>query len=358
MPITEIKKAPAKVGDWRVREATKLTNGKYKSVPWAAEPWFAALQEGDPRRDHYTHISERDPWMLAYTPTPADGERARILPIKPGRYLQKFFADALTADQIRDYASKVRGSGLTILYTRDVDMIRKVYQTSGVTACMSYGAGHYKSAHHNGGHHPTAAYAESDLSLAYAVNPDKVIIARALVWPERKMYSRAYGDHEAMNRALQAAGYAYGLFDGAALRAIPLEGIANHFTSPYIDHVKWARHKDGRLILQCHATGATHSVQHGDGIAYPIVSAPARPAGGTGESIAAEHARLCTIEAGTEIPKAVPETIVAIDERRFAYEVREAPEIIVRNEFVMPLRFVGLDVGRLFAPEVAEERPE
>lgn len=290
-------------GEWRKREAGKLASGKYKSVPWAKEPWFVDLPEGDARRDHFAHISERDPWMLAYTPTPADGERARILPIKPGRYLQKFFGDVLTADHIRTYASQVRGSGLTIMYARDEAKIREVYQTSNVSACMSYGAGHYRAAHFNGGLHPTAAYAESDLSLAYALDPEKRIIARALVWQERKLYSRAYGDHEAMNKALQAEGYTYGLLDGAALRAIPLKEHPNYYTSPYIDHIKWARHTDGKLTLQVAATGATHSVQHGDGIAYPIASAPPRPAGVTGESIAAEHRRLCALEVGEPEPK-------------------------------------------------------
>lgn len=301
------KKLNATPTNWRGREQARLDSGKYKPVPWAKEPWFAALPEADPRRDHFVHISERDPWMLAYTPTPSDGERARIFPIKPGRYLQKFFAGALTPEQVKHFASQVRGSGFKIVYLRDAPAIQKAYQTSGLTACMSYSASHYRCAGHNGGLHPTAAYSESDLALAVAHRPeDGAPIARALVWSERKLYSRAYGDHEAMNKALQAEGYAYGLLDGAALRCIPLQSIPNHFTCPYIDHVKWARLEGERLVLQCAATGATHSVQHGDGIAYPIANAPQRPAGATDESIAQEHARLCALEAGKPEPKAEP----------------------------------------------------
>lgn len=286
--------------NWREREQARFARGKYKPVPWAKEGWFADLPADDPRRDHFVHVSERDPWMLAYTPKPGDGEADRRVPIKPGRYLQKFFSDRLSAEQIKHFASQVRGSGLKITFTDNPGLIKKVYQSTGV-ACMSRGTTHYRAAHFNGGVHPTAAYCGGDLKLAYATDPKSgEIIARAIAWPERKVFSRCYGDYEAMKKALEADGYTYGLLDGARLALIPLQSHSDHFTAPYVDHIKWARHdpEAPALILQARATGATHSVQHGDGIAYPIASAPPRPAGNSSITIAEEWKRLCAHESG------------------------------------------------------------
>lgn len=293
--------------NWRERETLRFLRGKYKPVPWAKEAWFTEITdadprgEGDARRDHFVHVSERDPWMLAYTPRASDGEQDRRVPIKPGRYLQKFFADRLSPEQVKHFASQVRGSGLRIEYTDKADMIRKVYQTPGVTACMSHGSSHYSCASRNGNLHPTAAYCGGDLKLAYALDPaTNAIVARTLVWPERKLFSRCYGDFEAMTKALAAEGFTYGLLDGARLAPIPLRELPGYFTAPYVDHIKWAAFdkETETFRLQCRATGATHSVQHGDGIAYPIAAAPHRPAGNPGESVHQEWVRLCALEAG------------------------------------------------------------
>lgn len=300
---------------WQERERARFAGAKYKPVPWADAEW---VHKVGPVSEHFVHVSEKDPYMLAYTPSAADGERDRRVPIKPGRYLQKFYADRLTAEQIAKLAGEVRGSGLKVEFTTDLRTMQAVYASHGLSACMSYSVGHYMGSKFNGGLHPLAAYAGGDLKLAFSKAREGHVSARALVWPERKVYSRAYGDTEALRKALDADGWASGLLDGARIQAIPLveaayncyrkSAMGPHFSGPYVDHIKWARYdaKDGSLRLQATATGATHSVQHGDGIIYPIDVAPQRPAGATGESIAAEHKRLCTMEAGQPAPKPEP----------------------------------------------------
>lgn len=308
----EFGRLAAEGRDWRARERDRFARKKYKLVPWADAEWVH--REG-PIADHFVHVSEKDPYMLAYTPSATDGERDRRVPIKPGRYLQRFYADRLSPEEIARHAATVRGSGIRVELTNSISEMQAIYAGRGMSACMSHSASHYMGAKFNGGLHPLAAYADSDLRLAWAKAPGGEAIARAIVWPARKIYSRCYGDTAAFRKALDADGWHSGLLDGACLKAIPLNADAYHyvhrsakaphFSGPYVDHVKWARWdpEAKTLTLQTRATGATHSVQHGDGILYPIDVAPNRPAGMTAETIAQEHARLVALEAaGTPEP--------------------------------------------------------
>ena len=276
--------------------------------PWHAEPW-AQHEPSDPRFLHFAHISHNDPRLLAYTKSPAHGELGQRLPIKPGRYLTQFYGDTLTPEQIKHWASCVRGTSMSLHITTDPKEIIQIYGTVGV-ACMSHSTRHYRSAAYNGGLHPTISYTKGDLAVAYlapeatAPGLPKIAVARAVVWPARKLYSRAYGDSEAMRAELDAQGYTAGPLDGARIwtPSCSREMHLGAVTCPYVDHVKWARLDGDFLILQSLAQGATHSVNHGDGVAYPIATAPMRPISPLHESPAQEHARLVALETGQPAP--------------------------------------------------------
>lgn len=301
---------------WARSQYSRLCLGRHKPAPWHAEPW-AQHSPTDPRFLHFLHHSEKQTGLLAYTPSaPRDDAKPIRVPIKAGRYLQRFYAADLTPEQIKSWAAKVRGRAMTLHTTTNATEILHLYQRVG-QACMSHTAGHYKSAHLNGGHHPTAAYADSpDLALAYILEEGETdparARARAVIWPARKLHTRAYGDTEAMLETLAASGYRPGLLDGARLRILPITGdraYLNCLTAPYIDHIKWALYNPAAktLTLQDRATGATHSVQHGDGFAYPIHEAPKRPIHVTSETIAREHARLVALEAApADSPPTIP----------------------------------------------------
>lgn len=321
--------------DWGRREYEKLLLGHFKPVPWHAESW-AKHPATDPRALHFPHLSTTIAGCITYCQPPRpDAKQPIRIPIKPGKYLQKFYGDSLTADLIKNFAAKVRSHNTNLLFTNDPAKITAIYQSVG-QACMSHSTSHYRAANFNGAKHPTTVYATSpDLALAYTTNPENAdaITARAIVWPDRKLYARAYGDTEAMIEALHSSGFRSAPLDGARLPLLPLskkdfgEGF---YTCPYIDHIKWARldAAAGYLILQEAATGATHSVQHGDGVAYPIAHAPKRPVHNYPGTIAQEHAHYLAIESGKPAPTPTP-TADAITARpranRLFYSTRITP---------------------------------
>jgi hypothetical protein len=84
------------------------------------------------------------------------------------------------------------------------------------------------------GVHPTRVYAGPDLAVAYIGSLNDVS-ARAVVWPDKKLYTTIYGDTHRMETALGALGYAEGSdsdFLGARLQRIEEDG---KFVMPYLD---------------------------------------------------------------------------------------------------------------------------
>jgi hypothetical protein len=209
-------------------------------------------------------------------------------PSGPGAYLRKYFSDVLTPEQISDWVAKVLALACPeeLKFTSDPALIRAIY--NHVRACMSHEAEQYQT----GGLHPLQAYTDSDLQLAYTTNRDSspsdpIYDARAWVWPEKKIHSRAYGNVKLITNLLAQAGYHIGTLNGAKLKALaphpspePL-AIDRSVVCPFIDHLKWAKldPASATLTLQSFASGATHSVQHTQGLAFPIRTSPLRPYG-------------------------------------------------------------------------------
>lgn len=107
-------------------------------------------------------------------------------------------------------------------------------------SCMRYPASNFRLPD---GVHPTAIYASPDVALAVIRNKEGKTTARALCWPERKIYTRVYADSNALDNALKALGYEragyYGVstsgkrFRGARLRKIEISD--DEYVAPYID---------------------------------------------------------------------------------------------------------------------------
>jgi hypothetical protein len=89
------------------------------------------------------------------------------------------------------------------------------------------------------GEHPARIYGAGDLQLAY-IETDHVIVARCLVWPEKLLMSRCYGDKTLMDSELKKLGYVtfdmggpkYG-FRGA--RLLKQKNSDGYDLMPYID---------------------------------------------------------------------------------------------------------------------------
>jgi hypothetical protein len=85
-------------------------------------------------------------------------------------------------------------------------------------------------------YHACRTYAAGDLQVAYLLydeeDEDSEVIARALVWPQRKTHSRIYGDEARLKRMLMASGYKFSPPIGAKILRKP---HGKRFIVPYID---------------------------------------------------------------------------------------------------------------------------
>jgi hypothetical protein len=214
---------PASGVAWRRRESGRMM---HDAVPWMDEAFW---RESEHFGMHYPRPSSADPRKLAYTPDEASGMADRQLRIRPGRYLQKYFGDVLSPDEIQrwalEYDNRHAPRDLNIATT--ADDIERVF-TRGPSSCMSHGVSDYDS-----GIHPTRAYAAGDLGVTYIVDEDGTITGRAVVWPDRMIHSRIYGDIERMKGALTRAGYTLGSLAGA--RLLKMEGPRGGWILPYLD---------------------------------------------------------------------------------------------------------------------------
>lgn len=91
-----------------------------------------------------------------------------------------------------------------VQFTESYDDVKSVY--AGITSCMSYYPDRYYSDDSPAYH----AYSEGDLRVAY-IRDNGRLVARTVVWPEKKIFGRIYGDQLKMTMGLIELGYHFGL---------------------------------------------------------------------------------------------------------------------------------------------------
>lgn len=214
---------------WMTREQTRFNSGHYVPVPWVE-----TIRYNDQLWQHFAHVSLDVPGMIAYTPDDEKGIQDRQVRVRPGKYLQQYFADRFTPEQIADYASRVKAYTEELKIATTPDDIARVYcADGGPTSCMDRRNFRFDET-------PVRVYGNSDLAVAYIGTlgkgeNDSRIAARAVVWPERKVYTRIYGDTATLQHVLHSAGYAEGSMRGARIRAIETRG--GDYVMPYVDGI-------------------------------------------------------------------------------------------------------------------------
>lgn len=283
---------------WRAREQARFDDGEYTPVPWAeavacnearlgwdyeslpgaracAERPFCYLHRRDQHlrdeirermRDHFAHISLNNPGMIAYTPDEAHGADDRQVRVKPGRYLQQFASTLFGESDIARYVAQVKAASGELKLARTADEIARVYTANnGPTSCMDRRHFSFSST-------PVRVYGDSDLAVAYLGTladdrDDDVIAARCIVWPERKLFGRAYGDTATLQAVLRTHGYTHGEMDGARVHAIEHDG---DYLMPYIDGISTCSLDGDWFVLDdsgdfdCQRTDGRTSSPHGD----------------------------------------------------------------------------------------------
>lgn len=214
---------------WRIRAYYRFRTGEYTHLPYEKlELRFHASLF----LEHCVHVHPEDKTKIRYYKTREHATQDRHTITTLGRYLTEYYLDSLTSDEIRDISTHfIAGTKrVSVTITADNDEIEAAYRT-GPHSCMAYAADHFGL-----GIHPTRVYGTgSDIHLAILKNKNRQITARVLVWPERKVFGRIYGDHTAMQAQLEALGYEHGSFDGARIKLIRPRADRQHVVMPYID---------------------------------------------------------------------------------------------------------------------------
>jgi hypothetical protein len=243
--------------DWKERERKRLADGTYTPVCWDAGKldawgtantvWGECLRLHPQHTDHFVHVSKANPALLSYTQSDEKGSADIQTPIKPGKYLKEFYGDYLGEASIRSLATEhmlAFCDAPTLKFADTADEIERIY-TSGPSSCMSHSASDYSSSIH-----PTRVYAAGDLAVAYLTDDDgEHIVARALCWPTKNIYSRIYGYEEMLTKALKAAGYQQGSLKGARMLK---EMDGDQYVVPYVDGAFRAYDEGDYLIITPH----------------------------------------------------------------------------------------------------------
>ena len=243
---------------WQERERERFSNGTYASVPWIADRnrVYSVPYDSSPRRYHFPHLALAHPGLIAYTKNDEHGVLDRQTRVKPGKYLEEFYKDEYTPEQIADFIARcvVELHELKIA-TATADIVALYSRTDlGFTSCMqrkTYPEYDWQQPFDDGNRpHPVEVYGESDLAVAYlGDSPTDKIKARCVVWPAKKVYTsnaNRYGNIPLMKQALAQAGYSQGNIEGAKVRAIRHNG---ELIMPYVDDIDGATERDGWIVL-------------------------------------------------------------------------------------------------------------
>lgn len=263
---------------WREREVERQ---KTRKMPvWSNEPFWR--DHAERHADHFVHLSEQEPPLLAYTVDESKGVRDIQTRIKAGRYLAKYFAYILTAKQIGYFAAwqangtKPRGEAgnAEVQFASTAEDIVDVY-TRGPRSCMD-GENFAKE------NSPVRVYAAGDLAIAYLESepppnrPAHNVIARCLVWPEKKIMGRVYptpgawqvdgyndhdshmAAHHALESKLKEQGFSStyegtASFSGARLLKKRRDG---KYVMPYLDQDYLVDDDGGHFIMREEYEGA------------------------------------------------------------------------------------------------------
>lgn len=244
---------PRRVKDdqWKGRELSRYADNTYKMLPWADAVWWK--NHVHIHGDHFPHVSVKNSvGLMAYTESDDKGSADIQTPIKPGKYLERFFSNILDPYMIRDLStqfSNVFEDNCLILSDPNSEQEFEDLYTTGPGSCMSHPKEKYLSCIH-----PVRVYAAGDLALAY-MKRDGRIVARTLVWPEKRLYSRVYGDRGRIEPLLSKEGYKPGPPIGARLKRVltyenKATGTGNQaFVIPHIDDVATVIDKGDHLIV-------------------------------------------------------------------------------------------------------------
>lgn len=238
--------------DWSLETVRKT----HRAIREAAEtgPWrHEAFWTHNCLRwiEHIPQPSKETDGMLAYYDSPQHRARGRLTTTKSGRYLRRFFGDLLDQPEIERLAHAWEGyyQPAEVYITKDASEAVEAYKNAYLGSCMAFTGGEYA-----GREHPAVVFDGTDLAVAVIGGLENPT-GRCVVWPDKKIFLRGYGDERRMSHALEAIGYRRGNrseFEGARLARIEEEH--NLYVLPYLDMTYYVRDDGTYLIVDPNGT--------------------------------------------------------------------------------------------------------
>jgi hypothetical protein len=261
---------------WHDREIQRFNTGEYLPL---CDELTAASQIYETARNIklFAHISKKNPALIAYTKDAIKGaqDKQSLLSIEAFVKMVCFNTteelQALIIDLQTRYAKAKTPQPFKLATTPDD--IERVYTNYAPdsravsVSCMRYGASDYSRV--NGApFHPVRVYGAGDLAVAYLTDSAGKTTARALCWPEHKIYSRMYADDDALHNALKEAGYSKSSYYGTTkslcgARLLLVESDHGDYIAPFLDEIGNAFISDNNLIIDadgdyiCQSTSGT-----------------------------------------------------------------------------------------------------
>ena len=236
---------------WMAREASRLadhweSDKKYTRLPVDWYEWLIPT--------HYAHRSASDETQIAFTKTTRKGFQDIQTRMKPGRYLQEYYSDRFSADEIRDLVRQLTPAEYRM--ARTAPEIARVYE-NGPDSCMSgtdwwrnYSFIRDRQLNGDDDHHnPVGIYATEDVAVAYIQSGNRVT-ARAVVNLRDNTFGRVYGDSRLCD-ALSDDGFRQDTYalEGCRLRKIPvLDGSRHYYLMPYLDGTGYVIERGDYLV--------------------------------------------------------------------------------------------------------------
>lgn len=228
----------SQVGDWRGRLRSRFESGELTALPaeWTVPPI----------EDHFAHIDGLNhAGFICFFENEQHAAIGRVSFTTPGRYLQTYYPDLYASMSIHErntLIATIDPNG-SILFATTPEEMEMVYR-EGPTSCI---AGKDWSAI---ACYPSRVYAAGDLALAYTKNANGRIQSRCLVWPDKKLYGRIYGDPARMAAALEAEGYSTPRaghtaaengkhIEGARIAKVFCDEQKHKAIMPYFDDIGW-----------------------------------------------------------------------------------------------------------------------
>ena len=227
----------------------------------------------EPTEPRWASMSATHPSKVAYYRDMRSAYEDRRTVVTVGTYLDRFHADIPAAERERrltEHAVQFAQFG-TLRITTDPAEIVHAYTSAKPTAELvaqhpTKSAARIQSCmteRFPGHRHPVSAYGlPGDLALAY-LGPLSGIHARAIIWPDKKVFYRHYGV-DAITTLLKAEGYTDGSLAGARIARV---AVGDDWLMPYIDGIGTAspsacgqfwvlgEYKNCHVSVRCDGTG-------------------------------------------------------------------------------------------------------